>query len=69
MLGLEEDNQVMHSGTYGPMELGAEPVDLSLLWDGSLNQRLLPFAPVHISTFLPLILHELNGQLPQEGPH
>ena len=52
----------MHSGTYGLKELGAEPVALSLLRDGSFDQRLLPFAPVHVSTFLPLILHELNGQ-------
>ena len=62
LLGLKDDDQVMHSGTYGPKELGAEPVDLSLLWDRSFDQRLLPFAPVHVSTFLPLILHELNGQ-------
>ena len=51
----------MHLGTYGPKEPGAELVDLSLLWDGSFNQRLLPFAPTHVTTF-PLILHDLNGQ-------
>ena len=62
LLGLEEDDQVMHSGTYGLKEPGAEPVALSLLRDGSFNQRFLPFTPVHVSTFLPLILHELNGQ-------
>ena len=62
LLGLEDDDQVMHSGTYSPKEPGAEPVDLSLLWDGSFNQCLLPFTPTHITTFLPLILHELNGQ-------
>jgi len=62
LLGLEEVDLIMHSGTYGPKEPGAEPVALSLLRDGSFDQRLLPFAPVHISTFLHLILHDLNGQ-------
>ena len=51
----------MHSGTYGPKEPGAEPVDLLLLRDGSFDQQLLPFAPIHVSTFLPLILHELKA--------
>ena len=31
LLGLKEDDQVMHSGTYGLKEPGAEPVALSLL--------------------------------------
>ena len=31
LLGLEEDDQVMHSCTYSLKELGAEPVALSLL--------------------------------------
>ena len=62
LLGLKEDDQVMHSGTYGLKELGAKPVALSLLQDGSFDQQLLPFTPIHVSTFLPLILHELNGQ-------
>ena len=62
LLGLKEDDLIMHLGTYGLKEPGAEPVDLSLLRDGSFNQRLLPFAPIHVSTFLPLILHELNRQ-------
>ena len=38
LLGLEDDDQVMHLGTYGLKEPGAEPVDLSLLRDGSFNQ-------------------------------
>ena len=38
LLGLEDDDQVMHSGTYGLKEPGAEPVDLSLLWDRSFDQ-------------------------------
>ena len=62
LLGLKDDDQVMHSGTYGLKEPGAEPVALSLLQDGLFDQQLLPFAPVHVSTFLPLILHKLNGQ-------
>ena len=62
LLGLEEGNQVMHSGTYGLKEPGAKPVALSLLRDGSFNQQLLPFTPVHVYTVLPLILHELNRQ-------
>jgi len=62
LLALNDEDLVMHSGSYGPKEPGAEPVDLSSLQDGSFDQRLLPFAPVHVSTFLPLILHELNGQ-------
>lgn len=62
LLGLEEVNWVMHSGTYSPKEPGAELVDLLLLLDGLFDQRLLPFAPVHVATFLPLILHKLNGQ-------
>ena len=62
LLGLEDDDQVMHLGTYGLKELGAKPVALSLLRDRSFDQRLLPFAPIHISTFLPLILHKLNRQ-------
>ena len=39
LLGLEEDDQVMHSGTYSLKEPGAEPVALSLLRDGSFDQR------------------------------
>ena len=31
LLGLEEDDQVMHLGTYGLKEPGAKPVALSLL--------------------------------------
>jgi len=38
LLGLEEVDLIMHSGTYGPKEPGAEPVALSLLRDGSFDQ-------------------------------
>ena len=38
LLGLEEDDQVMHSGTYSFKELGAKPVALSLLQDRSFDQ-------------------------------
>jgi len=52
----------MHSGTYGPKEPGAEPVELALLREGDMDQRLLPFAPIHLSSLTHLILHDLNGQ-------
>ena len=62
LLALDVDDHVMHSGTYGPKEPGVEPVDLLLLEDGLFDQCLLPFTPVNVATFLPLILHDLNGQ-------
>jgi hypothetical protein len=38
LLGLEEDDQVMHLGTYSLKEPGAEPVALLLLRDRSFDQ-------------------------------
>jgi len=62
LLALDEDDLLMHSGTYGPKEPGAEPVVLAFLREGNLDQHFIPFAPIHLSSFHHLILHDINGQ-------
>lgn len=62
LLALEEADQVMHSGTYGPKEPGGEPIELSLLREGTYDQRILPFVPQCFMSFFSLELYEKNGQ-------
>ena len=62
LLGLEDDDSLLHSGTYGDREPGGSPVELSFLLEGTYDQRLMPFIPRHYVSFLSVDMHEANGQ-------
>jgi hypothetical protein len=63
LLGLNDQDVLLNSGTYGNKELGQTPIEMHRLRDGGYDQRLMPFVPRH-NTYSgnQLAFHNLNGQ-------
>ena len=63
LLGLDDDDTPLNAGTYGRKELGQDPIEMSVLRDGSYDQHLMPFVPRHHTYYSnQLTLHNHNGQ-------
>ena len=63
LLGLTDNEQLLHSGTYGSKEPGQFPTAFSLIREGPRDRRFLPFVPQRYSdSAFPFSMHDRNGQ-------
>ena len=63
LLGLDDNDTLLNADTYGHKELGQDPIEMTILCEGSYNQCLMPFVPRHHTYYgNQLTLHNRNRQ-------